>query len=48
MIHRRDAGATMLEYSLMAALVALVVFAAVGPVGQAVSSLFESASAGLP
>jgi len=35
-----DRGATMVEYGIMVALVAVIVLVAVGPFGQAVSTLF--------
>lgn len=37
---RRDRGATMVEYGLMVALIAVVVLAAVGPLGTAIAGLF--------
>ena len=38
---RRDHGATMVEYGLMVALIAVIVLVAVGPLGQAISALFD-------
>lgn len=38
---RRDRGATMVEYGLMVALIAVIVLVAVGPLGQAISALFD-------
>ena len=38
---RRDRGATMVEYGLMVALIAVVVLVAVGPLGEAISTLFD-------
>ena len=35
-----DKGATMVEYGLMVALIAVVVLVAVGPLGTAISSMF--------
>jgi len=37
---RRDRGATMVEYGLMVSLIAVVVLLAVGPLGQAISTMF--------
>jgi pilus assembly protein Flp/PilA len=37
-----ERGATMVEYGLMVALIAVVVLVAVGPLGQALSTLFVS------
>ena len=34
-------GATMVEYGLMVALIAVVVLVAVGPLGEAISTLFD-------
>ncbi len=42
---RRDRGATMVEYGLMVALIAVVVMVAVGPLGSAISSLFNTVQA---
>jgi len=42
---RRDRGATMVEYGLMVALIAIVVLVAVGPLGTAVSGVFNSVKA---
>lgn len=39
---RRDHGATMVEYGLMVALIAVIVLVAVGPLGQAISALFDN------
>lgn len=36
-----DRGATMVEYGIMVALIAVVVLAAVGPLGEAIAALFE-------
>lgn len=41
-IEAKDEGATMVEYGLMVALIAVVVALAVGPFGTAVSGLFLS------
>ena len=37
-----DKGATMVEYGLMVALIAVVVLVAVGPLGTAISTLFSN------
>ena len=37
---RRDHGATMVEYGLMVALIAVIVVVAVGPLGRAISTMF--------
>lgn len=39
-----DDGATFLEYGLMAALIAVVVAVAVGPLGLSVRDLFDDAA----
>ena len=44
---KRENGATMLEYSLLAALIALVAFAGVVFVGQQASQSFSMAGSGL-
>jgi pilus assembly protein Flp/PilA len=38
---RREDGATMVEYGLLVALIAVVVLVALGPLGQAVRDLFS-------
>lgn len=43
---RREEGATLVEYSLMLALIALVCLAAIASVGTGVSTTFTSVSAG--
>ena len=40
---RRDRGATMVEYGLMVALIAVVVIVAVGPLGTAIKDMFNTA-----
>jgi pilus assembly protein Flp/PilA len=40
--HRSDKGATMVEYGLMVALIAVVVLVAVGPLGTAISTMFNN------
>jgi len=42
---RRDRGATMVEYGLMVALIAVVVMLAVGPLGAAISTMFNNVKA---
>ncbi|CAN7147801.1 Flp family type IVb pilin [Knoellia sp. LjRoot47] len=41
---RNERGATMVEYGLMVALIAVVVVLAVGPLGTAISGLFAKVS----
>jgi pilus assembly protein Flp/PilA len=36
-----EKGATMVEYGLMVALIAVVVVLAVGPLGKAISTMFD-------
>jgi pilus assembly protein Flp/PilA len=45
---RDDAGATMVEYGLMLALIMLVAFAAVAAFGGSVSGLFRNAADLMP
>ena len=42
-----DKGATMVEYGIMVALIAVIVLAAVGPLGPAISTLFAGVTAAL-
>lgn len=42
---RRDRGATMVEYGLMVALIAVIVLAAVGPLGRAIRDMFIGVTA---
>ncbi len=42
---RRDHGATMVEYGLMVALIAVVVLVAVGPLGDAIRDMFNGVTA---
>jgi len=44
---REETGATMVEYGIMVALIAVVVIVAVGPLGTAIRTLFEGVTAGL-
>ena len=39
---RSDKGATMVEYGLMVALIAVIVAVAVGPLGTAISTMFQN------
>ena len=39
---RKDRGATMVEYGLMVALIAVIVAVAVGPLGAAIAQLFTN------
>ena len=41
-IRRSDKGATMVEYGIMVALIAVVVILAVGPLGEAISTMFQN------
>ena len=41
--HAGERGATMVEYALLVALIALVVVVALGPLGNAISGLFNDA-----
>ena len=42
-----EKGATMVEYGIMVALIAVVVMAAVGPLGTAIALLFTNIKAAL-
>lgn len=42
---RRDHGATMVEYGLMVALIAVIVLVAVGPLGRAIRDMFIGVTA---
>jgi pilus assembly protein Flp/PilA len=42
-----DRGATMVEYGIMVALIAVVVLAAVGPLGEAIADLFDEITGAL-
>ena len=42
-----EKGATMVEYGLMVALIAVIVAVAVGPLGTAISGLFAGVTASL-
>ncbi len=46
-LDRNDKGATMVEYGLIVALIAVVVIAAVTLLGTQISSLFQSVSTSL-
>ena len=43
---RNQSGATAIEYSLIAAMIALVIVGAVGAVGTNLTPIFQSVSAG--
>ena len=40
-LFREEEGASMVEYALLVALIAVVVLAALGPLGEAIRGLFE-------
>lgn len=42
-----EKGATMVEYGIMVALIAVVVILAVGPLGLAIQGMFNGVTAGL-
>jgi pilus assembly protein Flp/PilA len=44
---RDEGGATAIEYGLIAALIAVVIIAAVNPVGTSLSATFSSVAAAL-
>lgn len=44
---REEKGATMVEYGIMVALIAVVVILAVGPLGLAIQAMFDGVTAGL-
>jgi pilus assembly protein Flp/PilA len=44
---RDDEGATMVEYGLMVALIAVIVAVAVGPLGIAIRNMFQAVTAQL-
>jgi pilus assembly protein Flp/PilA len=46
-LRKSDKGATMVEYGLMVALIAVIVMLAVGPLGQAISTMFTEVTASL-
>lgn len=46
-ITRSDKGATMVEYGIMVALIAVIVLAAVGPLGNAIAGFFNQITAAL-
>lgn len=47
-LRRDDRGATMIEYGLMVALIAVVVAVTVGPLGTAIAGLFADVTALIP
>jgi pilus assembly protein Flp/PilA len=42
-----EKGATMVEYGIMVALIAVIVLAAVGPLGTAIAAMFTNVTAKL-
>lgn len=42
-----DRGATMVEYGIMVALIAVIVMVAVGPLGTAISTMFNNLATAL-
>lgn len=44
-VERDDKGATMIEYGLMVALIAVIVVVAVGPLGVAIAAMFTAITA---
>ena len=46
-IRKSDKGATMVEYGIMVALIAVIVMLAVGPLGQAISTMFQNVTAAI-
>ena len=44
---REEKGATMVEYGIMVALIAVVVIVAIGPLGIAIRGMFENITAGI-
>ncbi|MFF2344469.1 Flp family type IVb pilin [Pseudarthrobacter sp. NPDC058119] len=44
---REEKGATMVEYGIMVALIAVVVIVAIGPLGVAIRNMFQGVTAGL-
>jgi pilus assembly protein Flp/PilA len=44
---RDDEGATMVEYGLMVALIAVIVAVAVGPLGTAIAAMFDGVTASI-
>ena len=42
-----EKGATMVEYGIMVALIAVIVLAAVGPLGTAIAAMFDGVTAKL-
>ncbi|TQJ60228.1 pilus assembly protein Flp/PilA [Arthrobacter sp. SLBN-83] len=44
---REEKGATMVEYGIMVALIAVVVIVAIGPLGIAIRGMFQNITAGI-
>ena len=47
-LRRDDRGASMVEYGLLVALIAVVVAVAAGPLGDAIAGLFDDVAAQIP
>lgn len=45
---KEEKGATMVEYGIMVALIAVVVIAAIGPLGTAIRDMFAGVRGNLP
>jgi pilus assembly protein Flp/PilA len=46
-LRKSDKGATMVEYGIMVALIAVIVMVAVGPLGKAISTMFNNITTAL-
>jgi pilus assembly protein Flp/PilA len=46
-LNRGEKGATMVEYGIMVALIAVIVMVAVGPLGTAISTMFNNLATAL-
>lgn len=46
-IESDEKGATMVEYGIMVALIAVIVIAAIGPLGIEIRTMFENVAAGI-
>jgi pilus assembly protein Flp/PilA len=47
-LESNERGATMVEYGIMVALIAVIVIVAVGPLGIRIQQMFANVTAGLP
>ena len=47
-LESNERGATMVEYGIMVALIAVIVIVAVGPLGVRIAAMFANVTAGLP